>query len=259
MRLGIIAALYEEIAELLEQMGPQMEKRTIGMRTFYHGHVAGQDCVVVLARVGKVAVSATCMTLIHVFGVDAIVFAGVAGGIRDEVNVGDIVIGTEFCQHDLNAEPLFPRYQVPLLDKAIFESSPALSQALYEASKAFVTDNDEHSLSQMVSVEIRQQFHLNQMKIYQGLILSGDQFIGSHDAVEDLQQRFPTALCTEMEGAAIAQICYEHDIPFAVMRVISDKANNEAHTDFSRFLREVAPFISSGVLFKFLKNLKNPV
>lgn len=106
----------------------------------------------------------------------------------------------------------------------------------------------------MLSTKLIESFGLQSMKVYHGIVLSGDQFIGSNEAVRDLQQRFPQALCTEMEGAAVAQVCYEHQVPFAVFRVISDKANHDAWHDFSLFLDQVAPFISSGVLLQFLMN-----
>ncbi len=250
--IGIIAALPQEIAELLEKMGSQMTQQTIGMRTFYIGEIQGKKCVIVLARIGKVAASATCTTLIQTFGVTEIIFTGLAGAVSQAVNIGDIVIGTEFCQHDMNAEPLFPRYEIPLLDKAFFTADTALNSDLAQACEDFVQSRGAYGLQTMVSEQAIADFSLQELRIHHGLILSGDQFVNSNEAVADLQQRFPEALCTEMEGAAIAQICYEYDVPFAVVRVISDKANHSASHDFGRFLKEVAPFISSGVLLTML-------
>ena len=88
--------------------------------------------------------------------------------------------------------------------------------------------------------------------IHQGMILSGDQFINTHNEADRLYIEHPQALCTEMEGAAIAQICYEYDVPFAVMRVISDKANDDASVDFDSFLNHVARYMSSGILMRWL-------
>lgn len=252
MTLGIIAALPQEIADLLKLMKGQMQTHTVGMRTFYQGKIGGQSCVLVLARVGKVAASATCVTLIQKFGVSRIIFTGLAGGVSAEVNVGDIVVGTSFCQHDMNAEPLFPRYEIPLLGKQYFASDSELNAALIVGTTQFLQGKGQYSLQRMLPKENIDLFGLTNMKTHQGLILSGDQFIGSAEAVLELRNHFPDALCTEMEGAAVAQVCYEYGTPFAVLRVISDKANNSAGYDFTRFLNEVAPVVSSGILLNFL-------
>lgn len=252
--IGIIAALPQEIAELLEQMGAQMTQQTIGMRTFYTGEIHGKKCVIVLARIGKVAASATCTTLIQTFGVTEIIFTGLAGAVSKEVNIGDMVIGTAFCQHDMNAEPLFPRYEIPLLGRDVFQSDETLNRQLQQSTEQFLSGESQFSLSTMITPKAIADFGLTDIKIHHGLVLSGDQFIGSDEGVRDLQQRFPTALCTEMEGAAIAQVCYEYGVPSAVLRVISDKANHSASHDFGRFLNEVAAFVSSGVLLNYLGN-----
>lgn len=275
MSIGIIAAFHEEIADLLGLMGETVQQRVIGNRTFYHGEICGHSCVIVLARIGKVAASSTCTTLIQTFGVRSIIFTGVAGGIHPAVNIGDVVIGTSFCQHDLNAEPLFPRYEVPLLGKTYFESDTPLNALLLNAAKLFLDQKGsstvftlahvssavkEHSdkaltLKGMVKPAAIENFKLQHTQIHQGLIISGDQFVASSDAVQDLRQRFPQTLCTEMEGAAVAQVCYEYGVPFAVVRVVSDKADDNASNDFNLFLNEVASAISSGILLNFLLSM----
>ncbi|ETD72468.1 S-adenosylhomocysteine nucleosidase [Pelistega indica] len=259
MTLGIIAALPEEIADLLDQMKEHMVKHTIGRRDFYEGNLYGQHCIIVLARVGKVAASATCVTLIQSFNVKRIIFTGLAGSIAPNVNIGDIVIGTSFCQHDLDAYPFFPRYEVPLLGKTFFESDVQLNHALLHSAHEFLDPSINDNIHEIISRDAFKTFSLDNLRIHQGLILSGDQFVGHRITAADLISVFPEGLCTEMEGAAVAQVCYEYDIPFTVMRIISDKADHTAHTDFKRFLTEVARFISSQILIKFLQNLQNKV
>lgn len=251
--LGIMAALPQEIEGLLKQMSGHT-RREIGSRTFHVGKIANIECVVVLARVGKVAASVTCTTLIQTFGVDRIILTGLAGAVSTALKIGDIVMATSLCQHDFNAEPLFPRYEIPFLGKQYFDVDEELSQRLSTSATQFIEGEHNFSLQKMLSTRLIESFGLQSMKVYHGIVLSGDQFIGSNEAVRDLQQRFPQALCTEMEGAAVAQVCYEHQVPFAVFRVISDKANHDAWHDFSLFLDQVAPFISSGVLLQFLMN-----
>lgn len=251
--LGIMAAMPQEIEGLLRHM-TEHKSHEIGGRTFHQGKIQGVECVVVLARVGKVAASATCTTLIQTFGVTRLIFTGLAGATDENLRIGDVVIATTLCQHDFNAEPLFPRYEIPFLGKQFFDVDSQLKQALHGAVERFVGNDGEWNLGKMLKPELISTFGLESMQIYEGLIISGDQFISSNEAVRDLQQRFPQSLCTEMEGAAAAQVCYEHGIPFAVFRVISDKANHNAWQDFSLFLDNVAPFISSGVLLQFLLN-----
>ena len=309
MRIGIMAALHQEIADLLALMGPQMQVTRIGQRDYYEGRIGEHECVVVLARIGKVAASATCVTLIREFKVEQIVFTGLAGGLGDAVHVGDIVVANELMQHDFDASPIFPRYEIPLLGRARFAADENLSQQLMSAASDYLQQAD--GLAKDVSAEVMTQFGLNAERdaalvaerdaelgaernvelgaernaelgaeraaisaainaakndvaqnkeasqahtvhIHQGMILSGDQFINTHDEADRLHVEHPKAMCTEMEGAAIAQICYEYEVPFAVLRVISDKANDDASVDFDSFLNHVARYMSSGILMRWL-------
>src|SRR5258708_5523256 len=140
--LGILAALPQELGDLIEAMRAESGVRTIthGQRDYHLGTVHGAPCVVTLARVGKVAAAATVSALIHAFDVEAIVFTGVAGGVGSEVRVGDIVVADALLQHDLDASPLFPRFEVPLLGIARFAASQALSMQLAAACEQFVAE-----------------------------------------------------------------------------------------------------------------------
>lgn len=106
--LGIIAALHQEIASLLQAMGPNVRIHRIGQRDYHEGTIMGRPCVVVLSRVGKVAAAATTVTLIREFKVNAVLFTGVAGSLNKKVKVGDVVVATQLLQYDINASPLFP-------------------------------------------------------------------------------------------------------------------------------------------------------
>ena len=120
--LGVMAALPQELGNLIEVMRAESGVRTIthGSRDYHLGTVHGAPCVVTLARIGKVAAAATVSALIHAFEVDAVVFTGVAGGVGREVRIGDVVVADTLMQHDLDASPLFPRFEVPLLGIARF-------------------------------------------------------------------------------------------------------------------------------------------
>jgi adenosylhomocysteine nucleosidase len=243
--LGVMAALPQELGDLIESMhlSGEVRTQTIGRREYHVGVAHGVPCVVTLARVGKVAAAATASALIHVFGVDAIVFTGVAGGVRDDVRVGDIVIGETLMQHDLDASPLFPRFEVPLLGIARFASDRALSAALADACAAFLAD--EHA-----ALETR--FGVHPPRVHRGLIVSGDRFVLSHDEVNALRAALPDALAVEMEGAAIAQVCFEYAVPCAIVRTVSDTADADAPESFLEFLHALGGTYSSGILRRFL-------
>ena len=218
-------------------MGPAASTQRIGMRDYHQGMLYGQPCVIALTRVGKVAAAATTATLLREFKVDRVVFTGVAGGLAANVKVGDVVVGSALAQHDLDARPIFPRYEVPLLRTDRFATSDALSALLMRCAAEFLAE-----------LPTAPAVHL-------GLIATGDQFINSASTVAQLRADMPDALCVEMEGAAVAQVCYEFCVPCAVLRTVSDRADEDSHIDFSLFLRDVASVYSSGILRRFLAAL----
>jgi adenosylhomocysteine nucleosidase len=243
IRLGIISALLEEQQGLMEAMeGPATTSH--GMRDYTQGNLWGIDAVCVLSRIGKVAAAMTATILVEKFGVTHIVFTGVAGSGDALVAVGDIVIADTLVQHDMDARPLFPRFEVPLTGLAHFQSHLGLSDQLYEAAGLFIEDD----LGRAVGEAEVKEFGLAQPRLHRGLIGSGDQFIGSRGQLEAVKKVLPELLALEMEGAAVAQVCFELGLPFAVMRSISDNANEEAAIDFMRFVKSVASSYAYGVI-----------
>ncbi|MDE2611528.1 MAG: 5'-methylthioadenosine/adenosylhomocysteine nucleosidase [Burkholderiales bacterium] len=248
MTLGIVAAMHEEIAELLRDMEPGARIARIGMRDYYVGTLDGHACVIVLARLGKVAAAATATALIHEFKTDRLLFTGLAGGIAPGLPVGDVVVASALMQHDLDAQPLFPRHEVPLLGKSRFDADPQLSAQLVEAAGAFLREQ----LPQRIDAATLRHFRIDAPRVHAGLVLSGDQFISSHARAAALLAAAPDALAVEMEGAAVAQVCYEYGVRFAVMRTVSDNANDQAHVDFPPFLKNIASVYSHGIVKRFL-------
>ena len=231
MRLGIISALAEEQHGLIEAMD-HPERHTYGMRDYTAGKLWNVDAVAVLCRIGKVAAAMTAATLVERFGVTHILFTGVAGSADFGVRVGDIVVADTLVQHDMDASPLFPRFEVPLTGLAQLPSDLGLATRLANAAGRFLEGEKGP-------------------RLHRGLIGSGDQFI--HDAVRlaALKDALPDLLCVEMEGAAVAQVCFELGVPFAVMRTISDNANENAAGDFMQFVRTVASRYAFGVVREF--------
>jgi adenosylhomocysteine nucleosidase len=234
MRVAVLSALAEEQQGLLDQLaGP--EDHVYAGRTFWTGSLQGQSVVLALSRIGKVAAATTAAALIERFKASHIVFTGVAGGVGEGVRVGDVVVGTGFVQHDMDASPLFPRYQIPLTGQTVFPGDPVLTAQLFQVCR---TAN---------------------LKVHQGLIASGDRFVNGAKEVAVLVQALRDAghlpLAVEMEGAAVAQVCSDHGIPFAAVRTISDRADDTAHVDFPRFVNEVASVYAVKIVTALLKSL----
>jgi adenosylhomocysteine nucleosidase len=244
--LGVMAALPQELGNLIEVMRAESGVRTVthGSRDYHVGTVYGAPCVVTLARIGKVAAAATVSALIHAFEVDAVVFTGVAGGVGREVRVGDVVVADTLMQHDLDASPLFPRFEVPLLGISRFVADRSLAAQLAAATERFIAEE---------GAALAQRFSIQMPQMHRGLIISGDQFVASAAAVEALRAALPNALAVEMEGAAIAQVCYEYGVPCAIVRTVSDTADAHAPASFTTFLTDLAGTYSNGILTRFLQ------
>ncbi|QTD45805.1 5'-methylthioadenosine/adenosylhomocysteine nucleosidase [Ottowia testudinis] len=248
-RTGIVAAMHPELAAVLAAM-PDEQREPVATRDFWRGHWAGHEVVAVLSRVGKVAAATTATLLIERFQVDRIVFTGTAGGLGDGVRVGDVVVAGAFMQHDMDASPLFPRFEVPLTGCARFDTDPALSARLCSAAEA-VLSRAEGTLG----VDAVAEFALQSPRVHRGLIVSGDRFVATSAESAKLRQALPDALAVEMEGAAVAQVCRDFGVPFAALRTVSDRADDAAHVDFMRFIDQVASRYSVTILGAFFKSL----
>ena len=241
--------MHEELGALLALMPDEQRVRVAG-RDFWAGHLHGRPVVAVLSRIGKVAAAITATVLLERFGVRAIVFTGVAGGLAPGVNVGDVVVTTQMLQHDLDASPIFPKYEVPLMGLSRFAADAAIGDAL--AAVARETLRDPVAL---VGQEAVDEFGLRSPKVHRGLLVSGDRFVSTTAESEALQRALPDALAVEMEGAPVAQVCHDYGVPFAAMRTISDRADDTAHGDFSRFVAAVASRYSLALVDAWLASL----
>jgi adenosylhomocysteine nucleosidase len=203
----------------------------------------------VLCGIGKVAAAATTTSLIVEFGCDALLFTGVAGGLADGVRVGDVVIADCLLQHDLDARPLYPQYEVPDTGKSRFPADAELTGLLHAAARTLFSP----LAAPLVDAQTRQEFGLHAPRVHRGLILSGDRFISTCDDSDALLRALPGALAVEMEGAAVAQVCHDYDVPFALVRTVSDRADDTAHIDFGRFIHTVAGAYSLALMRALLR------
>lgn len=243
-RIAIVSAMHEELRALLPLLqGVRIDERA--GRRYHIGRLDGRDVVLVLSGIGKVAAATTAAVLLDGMDVSALLLTGVAGGLANDVRVGDIVLATTLLQHDLDVSPLFPRYEVPHTGRSHFAADAALHQAL-EAGCAEALQAPPAALMALRSGEPR---------LHRGLVVSGDRFVNTAAESRALRDALPQALAVEMEGAAVAQVCADFARPFAVVRSISDRADDAAAGDFGRFVAEVAAAYSRDIVRAALARL----
>lgn len=229
--IGIIGAMHEEITELKSLM-ENIEEISLASFTYFTGKLQNKDIVLVESGIGKVN-SAVCTTLLlEKFNVEKLIFTGVAGGIGDNINVGDIVISTDLVQHDVDVSAFG-------LDLGVI---PRMKNSFFEANKEL------RVLAKKSALKV-----FDQSKVREGRILSGDQFINGIEKITWLKDTFKGEAC-EMEGASVAHVCELFNIPFVILRAISDKANEEAKMAFAEFVH-LASKNSKEIVVNMLKEL----
>ena len=212
--LGIIGAMAEEVEQLKKEMEAPLVTAVAGM-DFYKGKLGGKDVVVVRSGVGKVNGAVCVQILADRFGVDGIVNTGIAGSLKAEINIGDLVLATDAVQHDVDATQFaYPLGQIPQMQVFSFEADEWLRKTASQCCRQVNPD----------------------IGVHEGRVLTGDQFVSSKEKKLWLTENFGGA-CTEMEGAAIAQAAYLNGIPFLIVRAISDKADDSAQMDYEEFER----------------------
>ncbi len=253
-RIAIAAAMHEELGALLAAM-PDEHPVVLGGRQFWLGHLEGHDVVVVLSRIGKVAAAMTATLLVHEFGAEQAIFTGTAGGLHPRARIGDVVVASALLQHDMDATPLFARHEIPLYGTDRFRCDDALSAALAAAARSVLGNAPERGSSRPEALEAAHlaTFSIVAPQVHTGLVVSGDRFVSSNEESAALRDRLPDALAVEMEGAALAQVCHDLGVPFAVVRTVSDRADASATIDFPRFVASVASRYTAAIVRTFLR------
>ena len=245
--IGILGAMAQEIDEVKALLTNKTVVK-IANREFVVDKINGIACVVAFSKWGKVAATITATLLIQEFGVTDLFFIGTAGALADGLKVGDIVISKRLVQHDLDARPMISRFELPLLNRVYVDSDPELTEL---AGKA-VTNLLNKGVENMVGEEAVKEFNLAP-SLYFGDIASGDQFVNSDEKRNEILGLLPDVLCVEMEGAAVAQVCLEFNVPFTVIRTISDTADHNARVDFGKFIVEVANAYSRAIIKEIIQ------
>lgn len=210
--LGIIGAMAEEVANLKAQM-ENVKIHTAAKMDFYEGKLKGNDVVVVRSGIGKVNAAVCSQILVDRYHVTGIINTGIAGSLRNQINIGDIVLSKDTLQHDMDATGFgYQVGQIPQMDVSVFEGDENMIRIAEECCKQEIPE----------------------IGVHVGRVVSGDQFVSDREKKNWLIKTFQ-GYCTEMEGAAIAQTAYLNQIPFLIIRAISDKADDSAEMDYAEF------------------------
>ena len=224
MKVGIIGAMEPEVAVLRDQIDNMIVEKYATCE-FYIGQIRGVDVVVTLSGIGKVAATVAATVLIEKYAPDCVINTGSAGGFDPQLNVGDVVIGTEVRHHDVDLTVFgYEIGQVPRMPAA-FLPHPKLA----EIARASVATTEG-------------------LQTVEGLIATGDTFMADPERVARTREQFPTMKAVEMEAAAIAQTCHQFEVPFVVIRSLSDIAGKESNVSFEAYLEKAAKHSADMVL-----------
>ena len=229
---GIIGAMDSEIETLLSHLENKKEEKKYGL-TFYLGKLKKYEVIIVKCGIGKVNAGRTTQVLISEYSPKYIINTGIGGGLNQQLKIGDIVISTDLIQHDFDVTAFgYAKGYMFIGDKK-------------EPTK-YVADKELSEKIKKVLEKIKEG-----RNIFKGRILTGDLFVSSKEKREQLVQDFD-GFCCEMEGAAIAQVAFLNNIPFAVLRLISDMPDGKGPEDYNAFEKEAAR-LSSLALELFLE------
>lgn len=214
IKIGIIGAMEEEITPTLA-LFPQAQETALGGNVFYHIAHKGAEIYVAYSKIGKVHSAITASTMILRFGCEKVIFCGVAGGLQEDLAVGDLLLGSKLCQHDVDISA----FGHPL--------------GFIPESRVFIeTDENLNAIARQVALE-------SNITLKEGIIASGDAFIHSKEKKQWIIENFGAA-AVEMEGASVAVVCDSFKVPCCILRSISDSADGAADVSFDEFLESSA-------------------
>jgi adenosylhomocysteine nucleosidase len=250
MRIGIMAAMPDEIAEFDKEITLKKSEKYAG-RDIHIGKYNTIDIVVmVMNQCGKAAGSSSATILLEKYKVDLIILVGTAGAVDRSLNIGDIVIADNLFQLDINAEGAgFKKFEIPLLGKITFGADKNLCNLMKGVAMQFVSKINTYVDQQMLV-----DFKIDTPSVKVGTVATGDQFSTDLATLTTEETGINNILCVEMEGAAVAQVCYSYEKPLLVVRVISDKADDNLGIDFNKFLKFLASIYAKVILKNLLEH-----
>lgn len=232
MRIGIIGAMEVEVDHLKAEMNVSRTVERAGM-SFFEGKIGDSDVVVVRCGIGMVNAGACVQILVDCFDVTHVINTGVAGSLDNRIDIGDIVVSEDAVVHDFDVTPLgYKPGEIPGVGTLSFPADSYLKECAISAVKEAAPD----------------------INVFSGRVVSGDQFIAGNEKKKAIIDQFG-GMCTEMEGAAIAQVAYLNRVPFVIIRAISDKADNSGSEDYPSFEKKAARHCAAIVEY-MLKNIR---
>ena len=228
MKIAIMGAMREEIDPILETLGDYTSEEHAG-NIFYHAEYAGHELVIAYSKIGKVFSAITASVMLERYGAKALLFSGVAGGISKDLHIGDLIMASALCQHDVDITAFgHPDGFIP------------------ESSVMIETDQDLRSIASEIAIDMG-------VDLYEGIIATGDQFVASSERKAWIEKTF-NADALEMEGASVACVCHNFGVLFFVLRAISDSADGSADVDFDAFLQSSAQ-VSAKFILEMVKRI----
>jgi adenosylhomocysteine/aminodeoxyfutalosine nucleosidase len=228
MKIAIMGAMREEIEPILAALGEYTSEEHAG-NVYYRAEYAGHELVIAYSKIGKVFSAITASVMLERYGAKALLFIGVAGGISKELKIGDLIMASALCQHDVDITAFgHPDGFIP------------------ESSVMIQTDDDLRSLASEIAIDMG-------VELYEGIIATGDQFVASAERKGWIEKTF-NADALEMEGASVACVCHNFSVPFFVLRSISDSADGDAGMDFDTFLKSSAQ-VSAKFILEMVKRI----
>jgi adenosylhomocysteine/aminodeoxyfutalosine nucleosidase len=214
MKIAIMGAMPEEIEPILKKVG-EYKTTKYALNNYYECTYAGHELVIAYSKIGKVFSTLTAATMIEKFGAQMLLFSGVAGGINPTLKIGDLIVATALCQHDLDITAFGHPYGfVP------------------EGAQFINTERKLIDIANEVAKEMG-------VALQEGIIATGDQFVHSQERKDWISATF-NADALEMEGTSVAVVCEALEVPFLILRAISDTADMDASFNFDEFLESSA-------------------
>lgn len=206
--IGILAPMDVEACSLVESLQDK-EKIIIGQRVFYTGTLEGKKVVLGISFMGKISAAICATILIEHFNVDKIICIGICGGLISDLKMGDVVIANKLVQHDVDATPLCKKFVLPPYKDHI------------------PCDKNEVENARNKIDALMKNIYKNRYKVFEGLIISGDQFVSSIEAKDNLMRELPDAIAVDMETFSVGAVCTSYNIPFLIFKLISDESGDD--------------------------------
>ena len=222
MKIAIMGAMPEEVEPIVSKLD-NVKQTVHGANTYYEGSYNGQEVVVAYSKIGKVFATLTATMLIEKFACEKLLFSGVAGAISDELNIGDLIIADGLCQHDLDITAFGHPFGYVPEGEVCIPTDVGLRNIAKEIAKA------------------------KGLALKEGVIATGDQFVANPERKDWIGDTFK-ADALEMEGASVAVVCSALEVPFFILRAISDSADMDASFNFDEFLESSAKISADFIL-----------